>query len=147
MKRLVLATLIALPLVAAPQPYYRELPLTRGELRGCMDRDIFLRDRLSVLEQEKRYNDRETEAIDREGRMLADERRRLDNSNVGAVADYNARSDAHNRRVADHNQRVSDMNARAAMHNREAADLSADCSSRPYYFRDPDSVRRDGTLR
>jgi hypothetical protein len=50
--------------------------------------------------------------------------------------------------VAEHNRVVGDMNARASMHNREAADVSAQCASRPYYFRDLDVVRRDySTLR
>ena len=147
MKRIVLATLIALPLVAAAQPYSREMPLNRGELRSCMDRDIYLRDRLAVLDQEKRRNDREAAAIEREGQRLANELRSMDNRDSAAVADYNARSDAHNRRVSDHNQRVSDMNARAAMHNQEAADLMTDCSGPRYYFRDPDSVRPYSSLR
>jgi hypothetical protein len=151
MKRLAILTLLALPLAAAAQYSYRDyrdVPMTRGELRDCMERDLYMRDRLSILEQEKRDNDREAAAIEREGARLDRERSRLDNTNVSSVADYNDRSDAHNRRVAEHNRRVGDMNARAAAHNRESEDVSSLCSTRPYYFRDLDVVRRDyGTLR
>jgi len=148
MKRLILATLAALPLVATAQGYYyREAPMTRGELRDCVERDRYLRDQITILDQEKFDNDREGQDIYREGRALANELRTLDNRDANAVADYNARSDAHNRRVADHNRRVSDMNARARDHNREAANVSADCATRPYYFGDLNAVRRDGSLR
>jgi hypothetical protein len=154
MKRLAIATLLALPLAAAAQVHYRdyrdyrEAPMSRGELRDCFERDTFVRDRLATLEQEKRDNDRNWEALEREGARLDRERGRLDNTNAAAVADYNRRSDEHNRRVAEHNRVVGDMNARASMHNREAADVSAQCASRPYYFRDLDVVRRDySTLR
>ena len=151
MKRLAILTLLALPHAAGAQYSYRDYrdaPMTRGELRDCMERDLYMRDRLSILEQEKRDNDREADAIAREGSRLERERARLDNTNVSAVADYNDRSEAHNRRVAEHNRRVGDMNARAAAHNREAGEVSSLCSTRTYYFRDLDAVRRDyGTLR
>jgi len=151
MKRLAILTLLALPLAAGAQYSYRDYrdaPMTRGELRDCMERDLYMRDRLSILEQEKRDNDREADAIAREGARLERERARLDNTNVSAVADYNDRSDSHNRRVAEHNRRVGDMNARAAAHNREAGEVSSLCSTRTYYFRDLDVVRRDySTLR
>ena len=146
MKRLAILTLLALPLAAGAQYSYRDYrdaPMTRGELRDCMERDLYMRDRLSILEQEKRDNDREADAIAREGARLERERARLDNTNVSAVADYNDRSDAHNRRVAEHNRRVGDMNARAAAHNREAGEVASLCSTRSYYFRDLDVVRRD----
>jgi len=147
MKRLALATLLVLPLAAAAQTYYHEPPMTRGELRGCVERDQALRDRLTILEQEKRGNDLESGEIAREGAQLAADLRRLDNGDPSAVADYNARSDAHNRWVIDHNNRVAGMNGRASLYNRDAADMGAQCSTRVYYFRDLDYVRRDGTLR
>lgn len=147
MKRLALATLLALPLAAAAQAYYHEPPMTRGELRGCVERDQALRDRLTILEQEKRGNDLESGEIAREGAQLAADLKRLNNSDPSAVADYNARSDAHNRWVLDHNNRVAGMNGRASLYNRDAADMGAQCSTRVYYFRDLDYFRRDGTLR
>ena len=147
MKRLALATVLALPLLAAAQTYYREPPMTRGELRGCVERDQALRDRLTILEQEKRGNDLEGSDIAREGEQLAADLKRLNNGDPSAVADYNARSDAHNRWVIDHNNRVAEMNGRASLYNRDAADMGAQCSTRVYYFRDLDYVRRDGTLR
>jgi hypothetical protein len=123
---------LTLPAAALAQPY----PMTRGELATCMERDADLRDRLTQLDRERYANDRETDAIAREGARLADELRTLDNTNARAVDSYNARSQAHNRRVQEHNRRVVDMNARAASHNGAAADLTAQCATRPYYLRD-----------
>ena len=143
MKRLLIVPLLALPLAAAAQTYYREVPVYRGEVRSCADRDLYLRDQLSTLEQEKRDNDRNWDALEREGSRLERERQRLDNANVAAVNDYNARSDEHNRRVAEHNSRVRDMNQRASMHNGDAADFSRYCSGRSYFFRDYEVIRRD----
>ena len=97
-----------------------------------MERDASLRDRLDVLDNQRIDNDRESDAIAREGARLADELRTLDSANASAVSAYNARSAAHNRRVEAHNRRVADMNARAARHNAEAADFTADCAGRSY---------------
>jgi hypothetical protein len=139
MKRLLLAAAAAVSLPCLAQTYY-EPPLSRGELAECMDRDAFLRERLDGLERERLANDRETDAISREGARLAEELRTLDSADPRAVATYNVRSQAHNRRVEQHNRKVADMNARAAMHNNAAADVTAQCASRPYYLRDRDAL-------
>ena len=133
---LVLAALAAPAAMAQPYTY----PMTRGELADCMDRDAVMQNRLVDLERERRSNDRETDAIAREGARLADELRTLNSANASAVGDYNLRSQAHNRRVEAHNRRVADMNARASAHNGAAADLTARCATRPYYLQDRDAL-------
>lgn len=145
MKRIPIAVaiLLATPAAVLAQPYVREAPLDRVELRDCLERDDALGARLESLDREKLAMDRETDAIARSSARLADDLRHLDPGNAAAVADYNARSAAHNHRADAHNRRVADMNARAAIHNGDAADLTADCASRPYLLRDRDAVFRD----
>jgi hypothetical protein len=140
--------ILAIALLAAPVAFAQsvrplsDFPLSREELRDCMDRDTSLRDRLDMLEQERVANDREGELIARVGNRLADELRSLDASNASAVAAYNAKSASHNRRVDAHNRRVAEANMRASMHNGDAANLTARCASRTYTLRDRDSVMR-----
>jgi hypothetical protein len=143
MKALGLAAALALAAPAFAQIYpLPEPPMSRGELRSCMDRDAFMRDRLDRLERERFANDREGDAIAREGAELTEALRNLDNADRAAVDAYNQRSAAYNRRVDAHNRCVGDMNARAATHNADAADLAADCGLRPYLLRDRDMVLR-----
>ena len=135
-------TILVLAALAAPAAMAQSYtyPMTRGELAECMDRDAVMQNRLVDLERERRSNDRETDAIAREGARLADELRTLNSANASAVGDYNLRSQAHNRRVEAHNRRVADMNARASAHNGAAADLTARCATRPYYLQDRDAL-------
>ena len=141
--RLLALALLAIPFAASSQQTrpLSDFPLSREELRDCMDRDASLRDRLDMLDQERLANDREAELIARVGNRLADELRTLDASNASAVAAYNAKSAAHNRRVDAHNRRVAEANGRASMHNGDAANLTARCASRVYSLRDRDSLR------
>jgi biotin-(acetyl-CoA carboxylase) ligase len=142
--RLLALALFAAPVLVFAQPTrpLSDFPLSREELRDCMDRDANLRDRLEWLDQERIANDHEAELIARVGNRLADELRTLDASNAAAVAAYNARSSAHNRRVDAHNRRVAEANGRASMHNGDAANLTARCASRVYTLRDRDAVMR-----
>jgi hypothetical protein len=146
MHLLALAALAAPLAVTAQTRPLSDFPLSREELRDCMDRDANLRERLDALDQERSANDRETAAIARAGAALAAELRTLDTTDTAAVAAYNARSSAHNRHVQAHNRRVADMNARASMHNGDAANVTARCASRTYTLRDLDAVSR-GTPR
>jgi multidrug resistance efflux pump len=83
----------------------------------------------AMLESEKVDYDRQRDRLDTEGARLSDELRRLDNRDVAAVADYNARSDAHNRRVAEHNRRVADMNDAVARVTADIANATPYCTS------------------
>jgi hypothetical protein len=113
-KSLAIAVLAA-PAIALAQPsyYVREAPLAREELRECMYRDEDLTRRDTQIATERRLNDREGAAIARAASMLAEDLRRLDSTDVAAVAAHNARAAEHNRRVDAHNLRVNDQNAEA----------------------------------
>lgn len=130
---------------AAAQVYYPEPrpaydgTLTRGELRECMYRDESMGARLERLDREKADLDADTDAIARAGSRLADELRALDNTNLGAVAGYNARSAEHNRRVHEHNRRIAELNQRTALVNGDSARLDSFCA-RSYRPSDRDAI-------
>ena len=141
--RILALAAVAAPALALAQTtyYYREpAPLAREELRECMYRDEDLTRRDTQINAERRLNDREGTSIARAAAALADDLRRLDNSDVAAVAAHNARAAEHNRRVEAHNLRVHDQNAEASRPNRDQADMSSTCGTRSYYPRDRDAV-------
>ncbi|MGE5094135.1 MAG: hypothetical protein ACM3SO_03295 [Betaproteobacteria bacterium] len=127
---------LALPPAAVAQVSYSRAWIVPERPVGatCADREDVLADRKASLDREKMDNDAELAAIEREGAMLEGELRALDRTNVGAVEDYNARSDAHNRRVAAHNRRVAGMNAAAADLTAELADAAQFCTSRGWVW-------------
>ena len=121
MKRSLIAAALAaaaLPPLAAAQVVYYGPSLSNPPApvysTSCIDRDARLLDRGHSLDARKRE-------IDRDGAALADELRRLDNRDVGAVANYNARSSEHNRRVAE-------LNAGVAQYNADMQTIVADCN-------------------
>lgn len=134
---------MAIPMAAMGQVSYGDGPLTREELRVCMERDYAVRDRQARLADERAGSDGEADSIARQGAQLAEDLRRLDNGDPLAVADYNARSAAHNRRVEMHNRHIADLNARVALANGDAADVAASCGARRYWLRDRDAVLRE----
>ncbi len=131
MKKFALAlAMLAAPLAATAQYTYDRAPVqTRAELRSCMERDEAHQERGTRLDRRKARLDRETES-------LAEELRGLDTRDYAAVDRYNARSDAHNRRV-------EEMNAAASMFNEDTEDLNRICGSRTYYPRDEQRILRE----
>lgn len=136
MKKFALAlAMLAAPLAATAQYTYDRAPVqTRGELRSCMERDEVHQERGTRLDRRKARLDRETES-------LAEELRWLDSRDYAAVDRYNARSDAHNRRV-------EEMNAAASTFNEDTEDLNRTCGNRTYYPRDEQRILRErGSIR
>jgi hypothetical protein len=133
---------LAAPAAAFAQTSYSQARIVgapvvmTAEVRECWDRHDSLADRKAFLDQEKRDIDREGAAIASASDRLAGEMRTLVNTDTGAVAAHNARSDAHNRRVAAHNRRVADMNLAAATLNSDSADMAAYCNLRTSRWRD-----------
>jgi hypothetical protein len=128
---------LAVPSAALAQVSYSRAWIVEGRPLGslCADREDSLYDRRAMLDREKADNDAELRAIEREGAMLEGELRQLDHTNVAAVEDYNARSDAHNRRVAAHNRRVAEMNAQVADLTADINDSSNYCTTRGWLWR------------
>jgi len=131
------ACLIPLVLALAPAAALAQTSYSRAEIVGprlnvCNVQEDRLWDRKALLDLDQQAIDRERDAIDRETRALADELRMLNNSDAAAVAAYNARSDAHNRRVADHNAYVNATNRAAALLNGDSADFLQYCRTLRY---------------
>ena len=131
MKRVALAlAVLAAPLAANAQYTYDRAPVqSRGELRLCMERDAAHQERGTRLDRRKADLDRDTQT-------LAEELRRLDSRDHAAVDRYNARSDAHNRRV-------EELNGAASMFNEDTEDLNRTCGSRTYLPRDEQRILRE----
>lgn len=148
-RQILAAIALAAPLAVLAQTSYpsREVPMSREELRDCMEMNASMSDRLDQLDGERLTIDRETDVIARSSARLADQLRNLDSSDAAAVERYNARSAEHNRRADAHNRRVADMNARASFHNEDAGDVASACASRYYLLRDRDALRRDRSPR
>jgi hypothetical protein len=134
---------LAAPAAAFAQTSYSQarivgapVAVMTADVRACWDRHDSLADRKAFLDREKRDIDRDGAVIASESDRLAGELRTLVNTDAGAVAAHNARSDAHNRRVAAHNRRVADMNLAAATLNNDSADMAAYCNLRTSRWRD-----------
>lgn len=108
----------AIPTLATAQVYYYGPSVSNPPAvvysASCTDRDARLLDRGQWLDARKRE-------IDRDGAALADELRRLNNQDIGAVASYNARSSEHNRRVAE-------LNAGVAQYNADMQTIASECN-------------------
>ena len=118
MRTILAAALAAAAIPVSAQVYYYgpsvSSPPAVVYSTSCVDRDARLLDRGQWLDARKRE-------IDRDGAALADELRRLDNRDVGAVANYNARSSEHNRRVAE-------LNAGVAQYNADMQSIVSECN-------------------
>lgn len=136
-RKMVAILVLAAPAAAMAQVSYSRAWIVEGRPLGssCADREDSLYDRKALLDREKADNDAELAAIDREGALLEGELRQLDHTNVAAVEDYNARSDAHNRRVAAHNRRVAEMNGQVADLTADIDDSSNYCTTRGWVWR------------
>ena len=129
--------LLAAPVVALAQTSYSHASITGPaaypsqpyyvpQSTVCSDLHV----RKAVLDDEKVTYDHELQMLNVDSAELARDLRALDSSDAIAVADYNARSDAHNRAVAEHNRSVASMNDAAAQLNTDLADYGGTCAWR-----------------
>ena len=134
MNRFLLALAAASSLTAMAQTEYSRVvivetrPLYPERLYVCQDRNDQLWDAKAMLDRDRGDLERERRELERIRVALADERSRLDNTNLDAVASYNQRSDALNVRVASLNRRVADLNGAVAFLNADSRDLVAYCN-------------------
>lgn len=137
-KWMVVAALAA-PAAFAQSYYSGDPSLTRDELRECMARDSSQTLRQADLSREQAMAEQEARDLERNGQQLAQQLRRLDNSNLDAVATYNSHSAGQNYAVEAHNHRVAELNARAAQMNEDLRQFNAACVH-PYRPRDRDAI-------
>lgn len=91
---------------AAAQPAKTQQPVTRDELRACMNAEAELAGRRQALEAQNRRNGDETAAIRSEAQELQDERKRVEQEP--------SRTERFERRVRAHNVKVEAARGREA---------------------------------
>jgi hypothetical protein len=118
-------------------------PLTRAELRHCLEREDSLQDRKRAQEAERVQIARENTEVALAAQRLADELRRTDTRDFSRVDGYNARAAAHEARVAALNARVERFNASVEQLNAEGAEHVRQCASRPYDVADREAILKE----
>lgn len=115
-------------------------PLTRDELRACMEREDLLQERKRAQEAEREQIARENNEVSLAARQLAEDLRRTDTRDFSRVDGYNARVAAHEARVTALNARVERFNADVERLNQEGAAHVERCASRPYDVADREAI-------
>ncbi|RQP25152.1 hypothetical protein [Piscinibacter terrae] len=119
------------------------LPLTRDELRSCMDWEDGINERGSKLDAQLRELDAESVGISKAAQALSDELRTVDASDPLAVDAYNVKSRAHDGRVNAYNKRTDAHNEQVKAQNKEHADWMARCATRTFKHSDKESILKE----
>jgi chromosome segregation ATPase len=133
---------LALPVAAQTLKLKKDAapPLTRDELRACMEQEDALRQRKREQEAEREQISRENTELALVARQLAEDLRRTDTRDFSKVDGYNARAAAHESRVAALNARVERFNAEVERLNQEGAAHVERCATRPYDVADREAI-------
>lgn len=115
-------------------------PMTRDELRRCLDEEASLLQRRQAQDSERHAIERENSALAQQAAQLADDLKRTDTHDFSKVDDYNARATAHEQRAAALIQRVDAFNADVTALNVEGNRHLAQCAARPYAEEDRAAV-------
>jgi len=115
-------------------------PLTREELRRCLDREGSLQQRKRAQEAERVQIARENQEVALAAQQLADDLRRTDTRDFSRVDGYNARATAHEARRAALNARIGRFNADVEQLNADGAEHLRQCASRPYDPADREAI-------
>jgi hypothetical protein len=142
-----IAACLALALPAAAQTLKLKKdapqPLTREELRACMDEEDSLQQRKRAQETEREQIAHENTEVSLAARQLAEDLRRTDTRDFSKVDGYNTRASAHEARVAALNARVERFNADVERLNKEGAAHVERCASRPYDVADREAILQE----
>jgi len=122
----------------------RGRPLSRNELRSCMDRSTELDKREDALKASQDEHNAYLKVLSEEALALSAELRGIDSSDDAAVDTYNKRNDERNRKVEINNERAKALNASAADFRAAVADFMADCVSRPFLKSDEEALLKEG---
>lgn len=115
-------------------------PLSRDELRHCMEREDQLKARQRAQEAERAALDREGAELARAAEQLAEDLRRTDTRDFSRVDAYNQRAAAHEQRAAALNTRVQAFNDDVGRLNAEGAGHVAQCATRPFDPADREAI-------
>lgn len=118
-------------------------PLSRAELRQCLDAEDALLRRQQAQDAERREIERENTGLAQEASQLAEDLHRTDTRDFSKVDGYNARAAAHEQRAKALNERVARFNDAVAVLNAEGHRHLAQCASRPFAVEDRDAILRE----
>lgn len=141
----ILAAAFCTPLTAhsnSSQPIARK-PLSRVELRTCIQREEELGRRQDALQQAQDEHDLSSAKLSAEAMELSRILRATDLNDATAVDLYNQRNDARNAQVESHNKRAEALNAVLVDLQEAEADFLATCASRPFLKADESAVLKE----
>lgn len=116
-------------------------PLSRAELRQCLQMHAALEDDKDALARGRAQQDASIRSLDAEESRLQTARAKLDRSNRKAAKAFDGQVEAHRERVAAHNQTLPAFNAQAAAYEASEARYQARCAGRPYREADRAAVQ------
>ncbi len=116
-------------------------PLSRAELRQCLQLHAALEDDKQALAKARALQDASIQALDAEESRLKTAQAQLDRSNRQAVKAFDAQLKAHRARVAAHNRTLPKFNAQAAAFDASEARYQDRCAGRPYREADRAAVQ------
>ena len=119
------------------------VPLSRAELRVCMEREDELDARSAALKRAHEEQDAGMVRISKSAAALSESLRKLDNYDQAAVDAHNEQARQHDAAVEISNKRADALNAAAKAFNTDSADLLAQCNTRPYMQPDKDAILKE----
>jgi methyl-accepting chemotaxis protein len=119
------------------------IPLSRHELRLCMDRSDEIDRRKAALDRAMESHEAAMAPIAGNAGVLAEDLRRLDAGNELAVDAYNERVKKHSEAVDAYNRRTDALNASVAELHLATADYFEQCGTRSYLRRDHDAILKE----
>lgn len=136
-----MSLLAAATATAAPRTTSK--PLSRAELRACIEREEELGRRQDALRKAQDAHDASGLKLSAEALELARILRATDPGDTVAIDLYNQRNDARNAQVDVHNRRAESLNAIVAELQEAEADFIATCASRVFLKADENAVLKE----
>ncbi len=116
--------------------------LTRDELRACLDRKAKVDQTDEALPKEKAQLAATQDELLKSGETMKAALETLDKTNEQAVAEFNEKSQARDKRIDEHQAHVADYNARAQAAQAERDAFVKACANREYFDEDADAIKR-----
>jgi hypothetical protein len=123
---------------AAPRTF-----ATREQLRGCLNDEDAMRDRLHKLDAAHVAHEHAIADLQAENAKIVEIQGQLDHESQTAVTAFNLLVSQHNVRTDELNKEASTMSAESQAFNAESLALSKRCSALAYRLEDMDAVMKE----
>jgi predicted transcriptional regulator len=118
-------------------------PLSKQELRACVQQEHELNKRQDALTLAQVQHNSQLAEASQQARILAEQLRKLDNTDEDAVDAYNKRNDARNLEVDKLNKNADALNLKITALQTDSADHMEKCSSRPFLRADREVILKE----